>query len=70
MRQREGSVWVVATPGTNGRWDDGRGITSAFALFCLGIWSFFVAVISAVGFAAVALIPDRTGEPTRETATV
>ena len=33
-----------------------QGITFAFARFCLGIWSFFVPVIAATGFSAVALI--------------
>ena len=33
-----------------------QGITFAFARFCLGIWSFFVPVIAATGFATVALI--------------
>lgn len=55
----------MATSGTNGQRDDGWGITFAFALLCMGIWSFFVSVIAAAGFATVALIPDRTGEPER-----
>lgn len=62
-------VWVMATSGTNGQQDYGRRMTFAFALLCMGIWSFFVSVIAAAGFATVALILDRTGEPTRETAT-
>ncbi len=33
-----------------------QGITFAVARFCLGIWSFFVPIIAATGFANVALI--------------
>ena len=33
-----------------------QGITFAFARFCLGIWSFFVPIIAATGFATVSLI--------------